>query len=249
MLGERLDGRHPVQADQPHAIGLGHAQRRAGRHPAVADADAERLHRQQFKPDDRIGERLLAEEHVRSRKLRVVAGAAAGAAAGELIFAGGEHRQLLDQRVGMTGERVGHDQRRTIGKFTRVEALKGGDDVAGRLGAIGADAEAEAGRRTNVLRTEREGARRADAAALPGELTRGRRADEQRRPTAVVEYGEQRAVLEARRREHDDDVRRLVADRLTNLDAKVASGLFAVFTVGIHGGGSHGSNYDMARRA
>jgi len=199
----------------------------------VTDADAERLHREQFKSDDRIGERLRAEEHVRPRKLRVVAGAAAG----ELVFAGGEHSQLVDQRVGMTGKGVAHDQRRAIRKVTRLEALKGGDDVARRPGAIGADAKAEAGRCTNVFRTEREGARRADAAALPGELSCGRRADKQRRPTAVVECGEQRAVFEARRRENDDDVRRLVvADRLKNLDTKVASSLFAVFPVGVNSG-------------
>ena len=59
----------------------------------MPDANSQRRERQQFKRHDRIGEGLGAEEDVRSRKMRVVAGAAAG----ELIFAECRDGELFDQ--------------------------------------------------------------------------------------------------------------------------------------------------------
>ena len=120
MLFERFNRRHAVEADQLDAFGGGHAKRAARRRPSMTDANAHRLRRQHFEGHHRVGIRLGPEEYMGPRKLRIVAGAAAG----ELVFTGGQHRQLIDQVVGMPGERIGHDESGAIRELRCVNALE-----------------------------------------------------------------------------------------------------------------------------
>jgi hypothetical protein len=70
-------------------------------------SEAQRRVRQDLQRHHRVGRRLGAAEDVGASELRVVAGATTT----ELVRAGREPGELLDEIVGMPGQRVGEHQR------------------------------------------------------------------------------------------------------------------------------------------
>ena len=157
MMLERICGGLAVEADERRAADLGDTHRRSRWQPAVPDADADRLLRQNLERHRRVAEGLRAVKDLRAAKLRVVACAAAE----ELILARGRERQLVDEIVGVSGERVGHHERGAMWMGRHRRAAKRLGDLLRRPLAVGPDAVTDARREQEIVRLQGERAREA----------------------------------------------------------------------------------------
>ena len=201
MILERLDCGKAVDADQFQPVGFGDPHDVRRRLPAMADADADRIGRDDLERHRSVGEHLRPIEHDGAGE----AGIVARTAAEQLILSLGRDHKLLDQLGRVSGERVRHHQGGAMQRRL-LNAAEGRHDLVRRRRRrrvkVASNPEGEA----NLVALEGKRAGGAFTMGHVGELSGRRRADQNGTGAFRLERQQEPRVVIGGSRENYDGI-------------------------------------------
>ena len=160
--------------------------------------------------------------------VNVGAAVVAGTAAEEPVVAPGAQRELLDQRVGVAGQGIGHHQRAAVWHRRVSHATKRPDHLRRRAMVVAADVLAHSHGELHVGRTDSQRGDLPLASLAVGEFAGARGAPDHLRARRLGQRPQQRIVVVPGGGKHHDGVRRRTGKGLADALAEFTACLEAV---------------------